>query len=315
MKKLLLFTLLISFVVACTKEEGEEGEEPIINEIYIDDFWTSIKKEYNITNEDLIYEGGAIGIDTSQIFFNGRVNQKLWIGGYNKHTKEQLIEWTEDTKLDTIFEVYKGYGEYKTLKTNEFRIYYPLVKENNLVFVLYGLDNNSRDYDIISYLYFINDNKLIKKHFNNTLDRYQNIIPWYNSIIVEVLTDKYERYNLCYSYNGDTLFTVHKSAYNINNLNPINVEEYIDDSELYDITNLSDSFFFKRSNLKTGENIWISYVYRFENINESIRVDSTSITKNDEIWNYKFYLTTYNNDKITKELDLNIETGEVVIKE
>ena len=55
----------------------------------------------------------------SSILFTGLKNQHLWFAEYEKtESKGVKREWTDIEKTDTILNIYKGYGEYETVKLN-----------------------------------------------------------------------------------------------------------------------------------------------------------------------------------------------------
>jgi len=307
MKKLLLFLMFTQFLFGCSKDELPTNEPTVV---VSDNILDKLRKEYNITREDLFLESASNGIDTMQLFINGRFNESLWIGCYDKTTKKQIFEWVEKEKLDTTFHVNVGYGEYSDEKVKVFKIKYPYYTDGQLYFILWG----STDISISSDLYFIKNNHLLKKQrsFSYPIQAfYQDVKPWFNSIF-----SKYQdNINICFSANGDSLFSFDNVWHTLERSEPIGIEECIEFNVSYHPSNVQD-FYFKRHNLKTKDTLWENETKPLNNIPNDDRLDSTIIEKNNNIWTYSFFYTSFTDGaKYTKRIDLNIETGELIIEE
>lgn len=302
--------LAISMTIGCS--ESPNIDESILS---VETPLDKIKKEYNITKEGLFLESASDGIDTMQLFVNGRFNENLWVGCYDKTTKKQIFEWVEKEKLDTIFHLNIGYGEYSHFKIKVFHIRYPYYIDGQLYFILWGYNpdiptNIGISGRVISSdLYFIKNNNLIKKQRSFTYPTeafYQEIKPWHNSIF-----SKYQdNINICFSANGDSLFSFNNVWSTLERSEPIGIEECIEfNTSLY--TSNVRVFHFKRHNLKTKETLWENENKPLNNIPKDDRLDSTIIDKNNNIWTYSFFYTSFTDGaKYTKLIDLNIETGE-----
>jgi len=315
MKKILFFLFALVMFAGCSKDE----EQPTTHEAYIETTLDILRKEYNITKEGLFLESFSDGIDTNQFFFNGRFNKSLWIGCYDKKTKKQIFEWVEKDKLDTIFHLNIGFGEYSDVKVKVFYIKYPYYADGQFYFILWGynpdISNNSFTGRIISSdLYFIKNNNLLKKQRSVTYpiaSFYQDIKPWFNSIF-----SKYQdNINICFSANGDSLFSFDNVLSTIERSEPISIEECIEFNASFLTSNVRD-FYFKRINLKTNKILWINQNRPFNNIPKNDRLDKKIIEKNNNIWTYSFFFTSFiDGAKYTKRINLNIETGELIFKE
>lgn len=314
--------LVISMTISCS-ESPNIDELPILS---VETPLDKIKKEYNITKEGLFLESASNGIDTMQLFVNGRFNENLWVGCYDKTTKKQIFEWVEKEKLDTIFHLNIGYGEYSQFKIKVFHIRHPYYVDGQLYFILWGYNpdvstNIGISGRVISSdLYFIKNNNLIKKHRSFTYPTeafYQEIKPWHNSVFSKYQYGEY----ICFSSKGDSLYLFDNVSYwdnyiphfsppNLESCEPINIEECVAFCAEY-ITNDKQEFNFKRLNLKTKEIIWKNELKPLENIPINDRLDNTTIEKNNDIWIYSFFYTSFTDGaKYTKRLNLNIKTGE-----
>ena len=317
MKKLLLILMLTPFLFGCSKDDSPANEPSVLeNENILD----KLRKEYNITKEGLFLESASNGIDTMILFINGRFNESLWIGCYDKTTKKQIYEWVEKEKLDTIFHLNIGFGEFSDLKVNVFYIKYPYYADGQLYFILWGYNQNiSTNIGISgriisSDLYFIKNNNLLKKQRSFTYPNesfYQDVKPWFNSIF-----SKYQdNINICFSANGDSLFSFNNVWSTLERSEPIGIEECIELNTSHYTSNVRD-FHFKRHNLKTKETLWENENKPLNNIPKDDRLDSTIIDKNNNIWTYSFFYTSFTDGaKYTKLIDLNIETGELIFEE
>jgi hypothetical protein len=309
MKKLLLILMFTQFLVGCSKDESPTNEPSVI---LSDNILDKLKQEYNITKDGLFLESFSYGKDTTQLFINGRLNEKLWIGCYNKRTKNKILEWTESEKLDTIFNLHIGYGEYSDFNIGRFFIRYPYYNNGQLYFLLWGYNDKTININgriISSDLYFIKNNSFIKKRssFSFPIDDafYQNIIPWKNSIF-----SKYQNKYICFSTDGDSLYSADKI---VANYEPISIEECI---EFNANNNTSDErmYYFRRLNLKTNEAIWKNEDKPLANIPANDRLDSTVIQKNSNIWDYSFFYTRIEGTRYAIQLELNIESGKLITK-
>lgn len=306
MKKLLFILIAFKLFSSCTPTELNPEDVFISTETDFD----KLAQEYNIQKDGLFLEDVIIGVDTTQIFFNGRFNDKLWIGVYNKTTKSQIFEWSEDAKLDTIFNLHIGYGEYSNFKVEKFFLRYPYYTNGQLNFLLWGWGYNDKTMSmngriISSDLYFIKNNSFIKKQRSFTYPIsdafYYNIVPWENSIF-----SKFQNKYICFSTEGDSIYSTETVS---DYYEPINIEECIELRKDY-VTNESRMFYFRRLNLKSNETIW-----KTENtlvgmpIND--RLDKVTLEKGTNTWVYKFICTAFVGGEYIIKVELNIESGEL----
>ena len=271
-------------------------------------FWNPFK-EYNINKEGLILELSSVGLDTTQLFINGRYKERLWIGCYNKITKEQIFEWTESEKLDTVFHLNIGYGDFSDVNIERFVIRSPYYVDKQLYFILQG---RNHDRIVSSDLYFIKNKSLIRKNRSFAYPDgsfYQDIKPWYNSIFSKYNQDE----NICFSLEGDSLFIYDDTFSTIKYSEPISIEECIEFNQEAIGYNLRNCFF-KRKNLKTNKTIWSNDIKPFENLPLSARIDDKSLEKDNNIWTYSYFYTLIDGSKHSKVINIDIESGELTIK-
>lgn len=310
MKKLLLILIFTHLFFGCSKDEFPVLD--ILSDEYVLD---KLKQEYNINRDGLSLESFSYGKDSTHLFINGRINEKLWIGCYNRKNKNNILEWTDNVKLDTVFNLHKGYGEYSDFNIERFFITYPYYNNGQLYFLLWGYNDKTRNINgriISSDLYFLKNNSFIKKRrsFTYPIDDafYQNIFPWKNSIF-----SKYQNKYICFSADGDSLYSTN-GVYA--NYEPINIEECIAVNKSYGAENVAslERIDFRRLNLKNNETIWKNEHKPLADISTKDRLDSIVIQKKSNIWDYSFFYTKIEGTKYAIKLELNIESGELTAK-
>ena len=304
MKKQLFVMIVFQLLFACSNDDSIDEPTSIVEGNQLN----ALINEYNINKDGLQIESYTTGIDTTQLFFNGRIDNKLWIGCYDKQTKNKITEWTEKTNLDTILNLNTGYGEYSDFRIVKFFIEYPYYNEEQLYFLLWGYNDETININgriISSDLYIISNNSLANKKRSFTYPTgdkfYQNITPWINSIF-----SKYSNQYICYSSEGDSLYSRDENI-TVDD-EPISVEESIYSSAHYD-TDTTITFYFKRYNLKNDEIVWKNSVSN--NLLSDSRLDSTILEKADSIWDYTFYYTLMDGTKFNRKIGVDINSGDI----
>lgn len=305
MKKLLL--IVLSGIVICGCSGGKDNTPTYTpgDGDYMGGF-NDYKKEYNINKDGLEIDYMSTGIDTTTVYFNGRIDGKLWVGGYEKGSKKEILDWADNVRLDTVVNYNKGYGIYENFKVYRYNISFPYKYENAYCFILNGggSDNSFSD------LYFINNNNLTKKHrsvgsYNSEAFRY--IFSWFEGVMVE---NKKEEL-VCFNMQGDSLFVVQDRSiyyYVESNSCPISYEECI--RLIYNYSGFN-GFYFERLNLKTKEIIWEEKIMPLTDIPENARINGHTISKSGNEWTYVFNHTLYSGEKGTTTILLNIDSGEL----
>ncbi|MCI1780182.1 MAG: hypothetical protein LKI53_09545 [Bacteroidales bacterium] len=304
-KKFLLIFVLIT-VCACSSSKDEEPQASTTNDGQI----AKIAKEYGIAEDTIPYIESVIsGIDTNQIYFNGRINKRLWISGFEKLSKERIFNWTEKAQLDTHLTVNMGFGEYKEFSFSNLLLRCLYKQNNNYTFILRS-NNSVNDNFAFTYLYFINNNILIKKYqrfyYDNFGETFNEIIPWSKGIMItRGSTLQLESDYFFYDMQGDSLYQakmIPDSDYEA-----VNNDEFIKK----DIDQSEKSINFQRGNLKTGEILWNSSSTIIDASNEAIRIDNIDISKKDDIWTYTINYTMYSGTKKKVCLYVDISDGTV----
>lgn len=131
----------------------------------------------------------------SSILFTGLKNKHLWFAEYGTATKGIRFEWTDIEETDTIQKVYKGYGEYETIKLNNIL---PLFHKKTTVgnIVTLALNGYLRQ-NIFTFNGKTKRNQLQSDHSKN-----KTAYSWFQeSVFIG---------NCCYSNEGDTIYVAYQ---------------------------------------------------------------------------------------------------------
>lgn len=319
----ILFLLFALVLIGC----GDTIPKNDIPDPIDDIVFKELIAKYNIHKTGLKLESAYVGVDKTQIIINGRIDNKLWIGVYNTETNEQLYDWTDNQKLETRINTKDENGMSRDYDIDKYDPKDFLLHNNQLYFTLWG--NNSKivkSEDKLLYvpLYIIGNNTLIKKHLSYGLPSsalsagyegniYRKIKPWLNGTFVQ-----YEPYrqgdpklHVFFSSTGEKLYTFDNTQLIIEQSEPIDMEQAI---VLHSERSVIPNYYFSRFNLKTVEPIWISDKKPFEDIPNTAKMDSFTITKEGKNWSYATSFTNVEGGKLERNFNLNIETGEIVEK-
>lgn len=265
----------------------------------------AIIKEYSIQKEGLIIESFINNLDSTTLYVNGRIKECLWVGGYDIATKKQIIDFAENSKLDTSISHDLGYGEYSKFDIDKYMILpNPYSLNSSTCFILSGKERGGSGTNMSSDLYFLQGNTLKKKHRSvfspSTTRHYQKITPWFESVMIYVNPGEFQ----CFSFQGDNLFNANN--YYIESSEPISLEECI-----YFVVNEPKSFIAERINVKTGISIWKKHIQPFV---EKVKIENYKIVKSNSIWTYSISYTNFSGTKGNIQISLNIEDGNFEIK-
>ena len=117
--RLLATSLLVALsmgVSSCGEDELESSPTTSIDTDNLFDKTDKLFAEYIKDYADIKCRFGQQG--GSSVLFSGVKNKHLWFSEYDATTKQLKSEWTDIEETDTILNVYKGYGEYETVKLN-----------------------------------------------------------------------------------------------------------------------------------------------------------------------------------------------------
>ena len=291
-------------VTSCSKPED-------VNSTY-----SELMKEYNINKKGLIIDYSDHNADQTYIVFNGRIDNRLWVGYYDMETKAPLLDWTDDNVLETTITVDVGYGETETHSINNLKVFYICYNEGTFSFRLsYSVGN--RNSVGLKNLYFIRNEKLIESY---NLEEYDVVdgeghalSTWFRGFIAG---------EWCFDTYGKKLFEFgrdeHHHLLSVRNAEPISHEEaivvnFIEGYSSPDNTPiLNVNARFSRLNLKNGYK-WTSEAPFGDIIpfDARARLDDVVINKSADntVWEYLVSYTLFDGTKEIANIALNIDTG------
>ncbi|WP_133249989.1 hypothetical protein [Marinifilum breve] len=250
MNKLFYGLAIVLLMLSCSGSDSPVVEE----ELKPSNEFEELLDEYNLFNTGAQFESGKIGLDTNNIYFNGRIKDKLIIKGFNKKDKS-LIFSHEEIKLDTIINIDEGYGVSSTHSISDFLIRHIHKSEDNYVLLLWGMANGDQylmnRQSLTSHLYLISD-----KNYNSIKSfsipassfYFTGVTPWFNNSIIVSSTTLHVDYKkwTCYTLDGINQFETSN----------FNVSKYYTPISLEDCIAFRNNFY--RINVKTNKILWES---------------------------------------------------------
>lgn len=242
---------------------------------YIKDY-SNIKCRYGLQGE-------------SSVLLSGLKDNHLWFSEYDAASKQLKSEWTDIEKTDTILNIYKGYGDYETVKLNYVvPAFYKKTSTGDIV----TLKLNGYNQTIFTF------NKQSKRTELQS-DYQKNVAAndWYaESVFIG---------NCCYSSEGDTLYIAKKE--------PDLIQGKYIDAELisYEEGLKFSGNFISKYNYKEAKSIWSTNIVPPFEVPSDAKRNYTVIDNSTNIWKYKVDVTFYDGTKEEYTFKINIETGKL----
>lgn len=324
--------LIISVLLYSCQEDNDENDQ---NNGLISDTPFSSLKEY-VTNTQTGIEFSehyfSISYDTCYVGIYGSINNKLWFGVFelnkddiDKNTTNIIYEYQEEDSIQSHWSWDKGYGEIETLnftdKTIDSKFYYT---NNYLVFKLYQNNGNESSYQQ-EITYTITPQRTIKneavlnpqakldfrgdqskRNISRTLNTWTN-----NTVLTEHLDsigiDNTEPL-YCYDDKGELIYKVGIDRNDLlieNNsildksIFPCSINEYI-------------KGYTSKINIESGDTAWINNDTKFNDIPSDARLDKFELLKKETTtFHFRLHYTLFNGEKVTKDIMLNTDNGEI----
>ena len=331
--RLLAASLLIAVCAgfsSCSDDELEK--EPIINfdpngnndssnlektySQYIDDYENMTCKRFNDNGDTIEFTGLT-------------AKGYLMINLFQKATKTKVFDWVDNVKIDTIYKVYKGYGEYeevtiKSIGLSHSHVGKPHIASNKDFIILLDFFGGTSPF---TRILFVNGG-------NSKMSDIMPVDSWHiSTFIPNWYNNEYSFiHNCCYTLAGDTVYTIKYGEYDDNNINmygsriatnghgsfqyqfeQVSAEEAVGTG--LDIDNFHGSYQLRvaRINYRTAQNMWgeqryINLPFDYE---AKAKLSYSITDKSSDIWKYKVNITYYDGTKKEVTLNVNIENGEV----
>lgn len=211
--RLLAASLLVAVCTGFSSCGDDELErEPVIN---FDPNGSDLEKKYSQYIDDYEnmtckrFEDKGDTIEFTGITSKGY----LMINLFQYATKTKVFEWVDNVKIDTIYQIYKGYGEYEEVR----------VKSIGLSNGKYHLKSNK---DFVTLLDFFGGTSSFTRilFVNGGNSKMSDIMPvgaWHiNTFIPNWYNNEYSFiHDCCYTLAGDTVYTIKYGKYDDDNIN------------------------------------------------------------------------------------------------
>ena len=293
-------SLLLLF--SCDKDPlmgSEEWEQERRNNFY----------DYKVKNREgfdmLSITPCAYNEDTA--FLTGIKNEKMWIGMFDNHTKEQLKEWNGTKTVERTIKIDKGYGETELFNVTAFDFRSDIYKTNwgftAALSYLHRENTLLTSSDIVSKdIFLLNGNEIIVYPLN-----YPAIANpyWFQGSIFVLNMIENCTYSIILSPDGKKIAEWTGNFAN-GDFNPVPISY----TEGIFIDRESD-YFIIRYNYQTGKDVWKTSIPSLKGVEDNARINSTILEQSNPIWKYQIDITNYDGSKKQVIFTVDVETGEV----
>lgn len=327
--RLLAASLLVALCAGFSSCGDDELErEPVINfdpngnngssdlektySQYIDDYENMTCKRFNDNGDTIEFTG---------ITAKGY----LMINLFQKATKAKVFDWVDNVKTDTIYKVYKGYGEYeevtvKSIGLSHSHIGKPHIESNKDFIILLDFFGGTSPF---TRILFVNEGK----------SKMSNIMPVDSWSIRTFIPDWYNNeysfiHDCCYTSTGDTVYAIEYGKYDNNDvfqyilskvgITYMNAVECLSAEEVVINGKINYATYWKvynvklsRLNLKQDKILWWKEVNLPFDYEANAKLSYSIVNKSANIWEYKADIIYYDGTKKDYTFYLNIENGTI----
>lgn len=287
---------------SCDKDPlmgSEEWEQERRNNFY----------DYKVKNREgfdmLSITPCAYNEDTA--FLTGIKNEKMWIGMFDNHTKEQLKEWNGTKTVERTIKIDKGYGETELFNVTAFDFRSDIYKTNwgftAALSYLHRENTLLTSSDIVSKdIFLLNGNEIIVYPLN-----YPAIANpyWFQGSIFVLNMIENCTYSIILSPDGKKI-AEWKGNFVNGDFNPVPISY----TEGIFIDRESD-YFIIRYNYQTGKDVWKTSIPSLKGVEDNARINSTILEQSNPIWKCQIDITNYDGSKKQVIFTVDVETGEV----
>ena len=240
-------------------------------------------------------------------FLTGIKNEKMWIGMFDNHTKEQLKEWNGTKTVERTIKIDKGYGETELFNVTAFDFRSDIYKTNwgftAALSYLHRENTLLTSSDIVSKdIFLLNGNEIIVYPLN-----YPAIANpyWFQGSIFVLNMIENCTYSIILSPDGKKI-AEWKGNFVNGDFNPVPISY----TEGIFIDRESD-YFIIRYNYQTGKDVWKTSIPSLKGVEDNARINSTILEQSNPIWKYQIDITNYDGSKKQVIFTVDVETGEV----
>ena len=287
---------------SCDKEPlmgSEEWEQERRNNFY----------DYKVKNRDGFDMQSIIArsLNDDTTFLFGIKNERMWIGMFDNHTKEQLKEWNGTKTVERTIKIDKGYGETELFNVTAFDFRSDIYKTNwgftAALSYLHRENTLLTSSDIVSKdIFLLNGNEIIVYPLN-----YPAIANpyWFQGSIFVLNMIENCTYSIILSPDGKKI-AEWKGNFVNGDFNPVPISY----TEGIFIDRESD-YFIIRYNYQTGKDVWKTSIPSLKGVEDNARINSTILEQSNPIWKYQIDITNYDGSKKQVIFTVDVETGEV----
>ena len=240
-------------------------------------------------------------------FLTGIKNEKMWIGMFDNHTKEQLKEWNGTKTVERTIKIDKGYGETELFNVTAFDFRSDIYKTNwgftAALSYLHRENTLLTSSDIVSKdIFLLNGNEIIVYPLN-----YPAIANpyWFQGSIFVLNMIENCTYSIILSPDGKKI-AEWKGNFVNGDFNPVPISY----TEGIFIDRESD-YFIIRYNYQTGKDVWKTSIPSLKGVEENARINSIILEQSNSIWKYQIDITNYDGSKKQVIFTVDVETGKV----
>lgn len=275
--------------------------------------------DYKVKNQEGfdIYSIILCPYNEDTTFLTGIKNEKMWVGMFDEHTKEQLKEWNGTETIERTIKIDLGYGKTELLNIVSFGSKLGIYKTNwgYIPTLTYGVilptlgGGTALEKDIL----LLNDDKMIVYSAVNP-----SIIQshWYQESIVvsSYIRDSYS-YKVV-SPEGKEIVELKSKPYNrlieLENLFPVS---YTDGIGFYErgrgYDNKKCDIYIHRVNYAISKDLWDIPISSLTNIEKDALFNITILEQSNPIWKFQIDITNYDGSKKQVIFTVDVETGKV----
>lgn len=272
---------------SCGEDELESAPTTSLDTETIYDKTDKLFAEYIENYSNIKCRSGLQG--ESSVLLSGLKDNHYWFSEYDAATKQLKSEWTDIEESDTILNIYKGYGEYETVKLHSVApMFYKKTSTGDIVtFTL----NNYRQ-----TIFTFNGQS---KRTDLQSDYQKNVVAndWYaESVFIG---------NCCYSNEGEIIYEA-KEAPRFEN-------GKIDDLLIsYEEGIECKGRHISKYNYKDSKTVWVTYIESPFEITSDAKINYTLLDNSTNVWQYKCEVMFYDGSNNEFTFKIDIDNGKII---
>ncbi len=226
----------------------------------------------------------------SSVLLSGLKDNHLWLSEYDVDTKQLKSEWTDIEETDTILNIYKGYGEYETVKLNYFfPEFYKKTSVGNIVTV--GLNG------YYSQTIFTFNSQSKRTELQSDYQKNVRAYDWYaESVFIG---------KCCYSNEGEIIYEAKETPRFENgeiDALLISYEEGIECKDRH----------ISKYSYKDSKTVWSTYIEPPFEIASDAKISYTLLDNNTNVWQYKCEVMFYDGSRNEFTFKIDIDSGTII---